>query len=330
MQLITPEEVLGLAFSADDAIDPAHVRAARIEAAQLRYIRPAFGAEMYRKMILEQYGSFVSGYIKPALAHYVRYEMIGELAVRASDRGVVRPASEERLQTTASTQSGEQKRTDTTKQESSRLQSSEKSTSGTTGRTTTGQSTVKRVSEETSLAEGSDQRTITVTDSEKTTMQSSVTDQTDTSIAMTLTEKKETDQTNGTKETLDTTSHKQEETKQGTRTDTTSDTQEVNGTETGTAKTDLEQTDTAMKTAAVSTTSQNENSGTGTTTRTSLGAATPEEWQLLSRQALRDARTFLRYAVEYVEAHRELFPEYAPASGLGASAARRCIGGIIL
>ena len=137
MQLITPEEVLGLAFSPDDAIEAAHIRAYRIEAAQLRYIRPAFGEAMYRKMILEQYDSFVSGYIRPALAHYVRYELIGELAVRVSDRGAVRPSAEESEQTTSATRSDQQDRTDTSRQELSRMQVADKTASDTTRRTTT-------------------------------------------------------------------------------------------------------------------------------------------------------------------------------------------------
>lgn len=330
MQLIQPEEVLGYAFSPDDPIAPSHVRPSRIEAAQLRYIRPAFGDAMYRKMLLERYDEFVSGYIKPALAHYVRYELIGELAVRASDHGVVRPSSEESVQTTSATKNDKSDRTDATRAELNRLTASEKSTSGTTGRKTTSQSTDTETSDETNLRQGKDQRTVTVTDSDRTTSQDTVSEQIDASISVTVTEKNATNQSTVNKKTLDDTIVSQENAKNVSRTDTSKGTQEVTGTDSGTAADSSELNDVTTKDVTVAATARSENTGMGSTTRTTLKAATAEEWQLLSRQALRDARTFLRYAVEYVEAHREEFPDYDPASGLGASAARRCIGGIIL
>lgn len=330
MQLIQPEEVLGYAFSPDDPIAPSHVRPSRIEAAQLRYIRPAFGNAMYRNMQMERYDDFVSGYIKPALAHYVRYEMIGELAVRASDHGVVRPSSEESVQTTSATKNDKTDRTDAIRAELNRLTASEKSTSGTTGRKTVSQSTDTETSDETNLRQGKDQRTVTVTDSDRTTSQDTVSEQIDASISVTVTEKNGTNQSTVNKKTLDDTIVSQEDAKNVSRTDTSKGTQEVTGTDSGTAADSSELNDVTTKDVTVAETARSENTGTGSTTRTTLKAATAEEWQLLSRQALRDARTFLRYAVEYVEAHRTDFPEYDPASGLGASAARRCIGGIIL
>lgn len=330
MQLITPEEILSLAFSPDDRIDPAHIRAARIEAAQLRYIRPAFGSAMYRKMILEQYGSFVSGYIKPALAHFVRYELIGELAVRASDRGLVRPSSSESTQTTSATRNDQQDRKETLQQESIRNRTDDKTTSESSESQTTDQSTTKQTTTNESLRSGSDQRTTTLIDTDKTTVQSNSSQQADTSIATTVSEKKETRQTNGTKETTDELTQSVETSEQGSRTDTVSGTRKVLGEESGSVKTETEQEDLTTKNATLTSKTTSENNGTGTTSEFSLSAATAEEWQLLSRQALRDARTFLRYAVEHVETNRAQFPEYDPASGLGSSSTRRCIGGIIL
>ncbi|MDE5944197.1 MAG: hypothetical protein K2G93_01245 [Rikenella sp.] len=328
MQLISQDEVLSLAFSGDDAIDTSHVRAARIEAAQLRYIRPAFGNAMYREMILEQYRDFVSGYIKPALAHFVRYELIGELAVRASDRGVVRPSFAESEQSETSIRNDREDRKDTSRSESSRQSSGTKSSTETTSRQTSDQSTSKRTEDEQRTEQVDDQQTLTQTSTDKQTVQSTSTTQGDTSGS--LTEKKETDQTNGTKETLTQTLRSEEESTQSLRTDTASGTQKVDGEVIGSVETEEQQADLATKNATVSTTLAREDTDTSRSTRLSLGAATAEEWQLLSRQALRDARTFLRYAVEYVEANRNRFPNYDPASGLAASGDRRCIGGIIL
>lgn len=332
MQLINSDEVLGLAFTPDDPIDPACVREARIEAAQLRYIRPTFGDAMYQSMRMERYDLFVSQYIKPALAHFVRYELIGELAVRAGSRGVVRPSTEESSQTTSATRSDTGNRTESSTQELVRVANGQKTTSGTTGRKTTTRSTDTVASDETVVREGKDQRTVTVADTSRTTVQNSTSEQTETAAptSITLLEKNGTDQVSATKNTQDDTASNQEEARNTTRTDTTDGTQEVAGTESSTATNADEQNDLTTRKATVGTTGTTENSGHGDTTRTTLRAATSEEWQLLSRQALRDARTFLRYAVEYVEANRELFPDYAPTSGLGSAASRRCIGGIIL
>lgn len=330
MQLIQPEEVLGLAFSPDDRIDPFHVRLARIEAAQLRYIRPAFGPAMYHSMRMEKYESFVGTYIKPALAHYIRYEMIVELSVRASDQGVVRPSAEESVQTTSATKNDKQDRTDTLRSELNRLTASEKTTSDTTDRKTTDKSNATQITDQGILRENKDQRTIEVTDTDRTTSQGNVSEQIDASISVTVIAKDATEQSTINKKTLDDTILSEEEATNTNRTDTSTGTQEVSGTATGSATGSSEQNDVTTRNVTVAATGRIENTGTGSTTRTTLRAATAQEWQLLSRQALRDARTFLRYAVEYVETHREEFPDYAPASGLGACAPRRCIGGIIL
>ena len=330
MQLIIPDEVLSLAFSPDDPIDPAHVRSARIEAAQLRYIRPAFGDSMYHNMEMERYDPFVSQYIKPALAHYVRYELIAELAVRASDRGVVRPSSEESRQNTTATKSDTTSRTDSSTSEQLRMTTGEKKSAGTTGRKTTDKSTLGVVSDDVFMREGSDQRTVSVTDTNRTTQLVTSSEQNDTTASMTVLEKNVTDQLNGTKSTRDDTIAKQEDARNINRTDTKSGTVDVTGTDSSTVTDTGEQNDMTTTSGTASSTGKSENSGSGTVTRSTLRAATAEEWQLLSRQALRDARTFLRYAVEYVESHRGEFPDYAPASGLGSSSARRCIGGIIL
>ena len=330
MQLITPEEVLGLAFSPDDAIEAAHIRAYRIEAAQLRYIRPAFGEAMYRKMILEQYDSFVSGYIRPALAHYVRYELIGELAVRVSDRGAVRPSAEESEQTTSATRSDQQDRTDTSRQELSRMQVADKTASDTTRRTTTSHSSSEQNSDESLLREEKEQRTTVISDTDRTTSESDKTEQSDTELSIIAIEESVVDQSDGTRKTTDDTTASEEEAGASTRSETSESTSEVSGNDTASTKTTSEQNDVTTREVTARSTGQTANNGTGTTMRRTFGAATTGEWQLLARQALRDARTFLRYAVEYVESHRDEFPEYAPLPGFGASCSRRCIGGIVM
>lgn len=330
MQLITPEEVLGLAFSPDDAIDVSHIRIYRIEAAQLRYIRPAFGDRMYQQMIQERYDAFVSTYIRPALAHYVRYELISELAVRISDRGVVRPSSEERTQTSSATKNDSQDRTDTTRRELTRTQQNEKNVSNTSERTTTTQSSGEQTTDETKLVEETQQRTVNVTDSDRVTSESNSTEQLDSALSVTVIDKSTTDQTSGSDKTVDESTNSEESSSQIATTESSTNSQTVNETETGNTTTALEQSDLTTTDVTVAITGLTENSGTGTTSLQTSRVATMQEWMVMSRQALRDARLFLRVAVEYVEMHPDEFPDYEPLRGWGRRMPRRCLGGIIL
>lgn len=330
MQLIAQEEVIGLAFSPDDLINPENIRPARIEIAQLRYIRPAFGNKMYHSMILRQYNDFVDEFIKPALAHFIRYELIGELAVRASDGGVVKP-SEERTQLNASTTKNDtQNRTDSSREEQNKLEIAENTTAKTTLQNTTKKSTDTISKEESTLKQGNDQETVNVTESDKTTAQKTTSEQADTSIAVTVTEESGMDQNNLNKETLTKTIVSDETATQCLTTDTADLSQEVKTTDNTTLNTNQEQSNLSTKDLTVETTSRAENTSQSSSSKTAKNPASSAEWQLLARQALRDARTFLRYAVEHVQDNLDKFPDYAPSSGLGAATPKRCVGGIIL
>lgn len=330
MQLISQEEVIGLAFTPDDVINPANIRPARIEIAQLRYIRPTFGHEMYQNMILQQYNSFVSDYIKPALAHFIRYELIGELAVRASDLGVVKPSAENASLNTSATKNDLQNRTDTSREERNQLEVAEKNTTQTTLENTTKKVTDKTTREESQLHQNTKSETQNGTETDKKTTENTISEQVDTSISVTLTEEAEMLQDNLTKETTTTLNDSGETASQLTETDTSDTTLKVDTTDETAVNSNAEQNHVITKDLFVETSLQSENSSTSDSSKSTQKAADAAEWQLLARQALRDARTFLRYAVEHVEQNRDKFPDYAPVSGLGATAVRRCIGGIIL
>ena len=62
MVLITSNEVIDLAFSSVEQITPGIIKETKIEAAQERYIRPAFG-EMYNAMTEGRYPEFVNTYL---------------------------------------------------------------------------------------------------------------------------------------------------------------------------------------------------------------------------------------------------------------------------
>jgi|GEM_PF-3842438 len=89
MLLITPDEVLVYAFSPREKITPGSIRYSKIDVAQERFIRPVLGEEMFDNLAQGKFRPFVNEYIKPALAHYVRYGVISEFSIRMGDDGAV-------------------------------------------------------------------------------------------------------------------------------------------------------------------------------------------------------------------------------------------------
>lgn len=93
MALITSSEVINLAFSSVEQITPGIVKETKIEAAQERYIRPAFGEEMYDAMTAGRYPEFVNDYLKPTLAYFVRHDLIPEVSTPVGNTGAMVPSA---------------------------------------------------------------------------------------------------------------------------------------------------------------------------------------------------------------------------------------------
>ena len=87
--LITPAEVIEIAFAANDQIDRSVITENRIEAAQLKFLAPRL-RKMYDALTEGKYDSFNLTYIKPALAHFVRYAVFLNLSVHIGNKGTVR------------------------------------------------------------------------------------------------------------------------------------------------------------------------------------------------------------------------------------------------
>jgi len=85
--LITPEEILELAFSPVDQIDPQVLTHSRIEAARLKFLVPVFG-ELCSLLGTERFAYLLNGFVKPALAFFVKYAILQELAVRIGNDGI--------------------------------------------------------------------------------------------------------------------------------------------------------------------------------------------------------------------------------------------------
>lgn len=89
MLLITPSEVVEYAFIPREKISPLSIRPLKIEIASDHFVRPRFGDKLYEKFILGEHQPFVDEFLKPAIAHFVRYAIIDELSIQMSDTGAI-------------------------------------------------------------------------------------------------------------------------------------------------------------------------------------------------------------------------------------------------
>ena len=86
--LITPAEVLALAFPPTECQREELVGTAVIEAARIRWLEPVLGP-LCTVLEEERYRNFTDEYIKPALAYYVRYLVLAECSAHVATFGVV-------------------------------------------------------------------------------------------------------------------------------------------------------------------------------------------------------------------------------------------------
>ncbi len=91
--LITPAQVVGLAFRAPDFITADAIPEATILAAEQKFIKPVLGARLYEKLCAGDHPTLLEEYIAPPLAIYVKMLMMPSLAVQVGAAGVVEVTS---------------------------------------------------------------------------------------------------------------------------------------------------------------------------------------------------------------------------------------------
>jgi ElaB/YqjD/DUF883 family membrane-anchored ribosome-binding protein len=84
--LISAQEVIDLAFAESSNMREDSISATSISVAEIKYIRPAFGAMF--PLLGEKYADFTNEYVKPALAYFVKCEIIASIAIDMSNSGV--------------------------------------------------------------------------------------------------------------------------------------------------------------------------------------------------------------------------------------------------
>lgn len=85
--LITAQEVIDIAFSGLTNMRAESINDTVIHVAELRHIRPAFGKKMFDKLS-DNYADFTNEYVKPALAFFVKCEVLPSLSLNLSNGGV--------------------------------------------------------------------------------------------------------------------------------------------------------------------------------------------------------------------------------------------------
>lgn len=84
--LITSQEVIELAFAENSNMREESISDTSIRIAEIKYIRPAFGA-MY-PLLADKYADYTNDYVKPALAYFVKCEIVSSIAIDMSNSGV--------------------------------------------------------------------------------------------------------------------------------------------------------------------------------------------------------------------------------------------------
>lgn len=85
--LITAQEVIDIAFASNTNMSPESISDVVIHIAERKYIKPALGG-LYDELQTKQYHKFAEEYIKPALAYFVKCEVMPSLAVSLGNNGI--------------------------------------------------------------------------------------------------------------------------------------------------------------------------------------------------------------------------------------------------
>ncbi len=94
-QLITATEIITLAFT-NENVDPFAIKDTFIEISQEEHILPILDEDLYNEIVEQndaatltaENTTLLDDYIKPALAFYTKYEILDDLSVETTDKGL--------------------------------------------------------------------------------------------------------------------------------------------------------------------------------------------------------------------------------------------------
>lgn len=93
--LLTPVQVLRLAFGAGEPLPPETLSEADIAAAESRYLRPVLGPALHDRLLEGAYAPFTADYLAPALACWTRLLVQPRLDLRTARIGTLAPRGDE-------------------------------------------------------------------------------------------------------------------------------------------------------------------------------------------------------------------------------------------
>ncbi len=91
--LISPSQVLSLAFGDGELLPPEAISEADIAAAEQRYILPVVGQALYERLLGGAYPDFTAGYLAAAAALFTRLGIQSRLDIRTGQCGTTAPKS---------------------------------------------------------------------------------------------------------------------------------------------------------------------------------------------------------------------------------------------
>lgn len=95
-EIITPSEVIALAFGDGEYVAAEVISPLDIDAATERWVRPVVGEELLQAIGKGRYSELSEGYLKPAIALYTRYIVQPRLNAATSQLGLSVPAGSHR------------------------------------------------------------------------------------------------------------------------------------------------------------------------------------------------------------------------------------------
>lgn len=329
--IITQAKVVELAFSGRETISADSIRLSKIDVAQEYFLRPVLGDALFEKVVEGEHTLFTENFLQPALAHYVRYGVIGELSIQVGDNGAVVYQSEKADNTSnnskESLESQDQKVDRSESQDSSTTLNRDSKQNGlTNSESESTDNTNQKRSQGTTLEQTSTQTT-QQTSNRLISEQSEIDDtstkniyaEMDVTTSSGSTAAESGDKLTGTGSKSDTMSHEQEIT---TIDDTvarkTGSTQAENmvtellkdqGSESKTVEIVQNTGDTKQVTTNDSQQSQ--------ISRTILHAATDFQRQVIMQRALFDANVLMAKAMRYIKSNPSQFPTYVSMGGAG-------------
>lgn len=91
--LITPPQVLSLAFGEGTALSPQSLTQADIASAEHRYLRPLLGEALHERLLAGEEPAFVADYLAAPLAIFTRVSVQPKLDIQAGACGTTAPKS---------------------------------------------------------------------------------------------------------------------------------------------------------------------------------------------------------------------------------------------